>query len=216
MYLRALSRPRRKSVADRLSPIAGLSTTPRRRSRVLWAGLAALALVAAGCGGGTGGEVEITYRQLAFFSSYDANTEAPSTPGPNGGYVLYRITEVDNDSGGTFTLDPNRFIAKHDQESKEHASHEAQLLGNQLAEVTEIEDGETAEDLGCIVMVVRVDDGEKTFGNFGGTTTSADLDYEETPNVEAETEREEGNTGFKILDPANAETIQQECTEGES
>ncbi|HEX2149780.1 MAG TPA: hypothetical protein VHI31_06380 [Actinomycetota bacterium] len=204
-------------MADRLSPISGRFTSPRRRSRALWAGLAALALVAAGCGGGGGdGEVTITYRQIAFFPSYEATPGSPSTPGGNGAYILYRITSVENQADTTFTINPNRFISEHDQETKEHAAHEAPLLGDQLLEATGVEPGDTARDLGCIVMVVRVDNAEETFGNFGGTVTSVDLSYEETASATVETTREEGNTGFRILDPANPETIQQECREGES
>ncbi|MEX0790735.1 MAG: hypothetical protein WD178_08185, partial [Actinomycetota bacterium] len=120
-----------------------------------------MALVAAGCGGGGDGEVDITYRQIAFFPSYEATPGSPSTPGNNGAYVLYRITGVDNESGADFTLDPNRLISKHDQETKEHAGHETQLLGDQLVEPTEIEAGESASDLGCVVMVVRVDNAEE-------------------------------------------------------
>jgi hypothetical protein len=176
-----------------------------------------MAFLAAGCGGGGGdGEVEITYRQLAFFSSYEPTPGSPSTPGANGAYILYRITEVDNQSGGTFTLNPNRFISKHDDETKEHAAHEVQLLGDSLLEPTDVEAGDTVEDLGCTVMVVRVEDANKTFGNFGGTVTSVDLEYEETASGQAKMTREEGNTGFKILEPANPETVKRECEEGES
>lgn len=210
----ALSRPRRKSVADRLSPDSGRSTAPRRLSRSLWAGLAALALVASGCGGGGDGEVEITYRQLAFFPSYDVVPGVPSTPGANGAYYLYRITGLDNQSGSPFTLNPARFVAAHEQDSREHAAHEVQLLGDQVVESTTVESGESVEDLGCIVMVVRVED--EGFGNFGGTVTSVDLEYEENVSGNAETEREEGNTGFPILEPANAETVQRACEEGAS
>jgi hypothetical protein len=202
-------------VADRLSPISGRSSK-RHWTRPLGAGLIAMAFLAAGCGGGGDGEVEITYRQLAYFPSYEATPGSPSTPGANGAYILYRITEVDNQSGNTFTLNPNRFISKHDQETKEHAAHEVPLLGDRLLEPTDIEAGDTAEDLGCMVMVVRVDDANETFGNFGGTVTSVDLEYEETASGQAKTTREEGNTGFRILEPANPETVQRECAEGES
>lgn len=204
-------------MADRLTPISGRSTSGRHHTRRLVVGLVAVALLAASCGGGANvDDVEITYRQLAFFSSYEATPGTPSTPGANGAYILYRITEVDNQSGGKFTLNPNRFISEHDEETKEHAAHEAQLLGDRLLTPTDIEDGDTAENLGCIVMVVRVDDANKTFGNFGGTVTSVDLSYEETASGTAEVNREEGNTGFTILDPANPETVKKECEEGDS
>lgn len=203
-------------MADRLSPDSERSTTPRRRSRALLAGLAALALVAGACGGGGDGDVEITYRQLAFFPAYEVNPGVPSTPGTNGAYILYRITGLDNQSGSDFTLNPNRFVSEHDQESKEHAAHEVQLLGDGLLESTTVESGDSVEDLGCIVMVVRVDEAGETFGNFGGTVTSVDLSYDENVSGNAETERESGNTGFTILDPANAETVQRECDEGTS
>jgi hypothetical protein len=178
-----------------------------------------MAFLAAGCGGGgtaDADEVDITYRQVAFFSSYEATPGSPSTPGANGAYVLYRITELDNQSGNTFTLNPNRFISQHDEETKEHAAHEEQLLGDRLLKPTDVEDGDTAEDLGCMVMVVRVEDANKTFGNFGGTVTSVDLEYEETASGQPSTTREEGNTGFVILDPANPETVKKECEEGKS
>jgi hypothetical protein len=176
-----------------------------------------MAFLAAGCGGGADdGEVEITYRQLAYFSSYEATPGSPSTPGGNGAYIMYRITEVDNQSGNTFTLNPNRFISKHDEDSKEHAAHEEQLLGNRLLKPTDVEAGDTASDLGCTIMVVRVEDANKTFGNFGGTVTSVDLEYEETASGQAKMTREKGNTGFKILDPANPDTVKKECEEGES
>lgn len=202
-------------MADRVSPDLGRSTAPRRISRALWAGLAALALVASGCGGGDG-EVEITYRQLAFFPSYDVVPGVPSTPGANGAYYLYRITGIDNQSGSSFTLNPNRFVAEHEQDSKEHAAHEVQLLGDQLLESTTVESGESVQDLGCVVMVVRVDEEGDGFGNFGGTVTSVDLEYEENVSGNADTERDEGNTGFPILEPANAETVQRACEEGAS
>lgn len=203
-------------MADRLSPDSERSTTPRRRSHALLAGLAALALVAGACGGGGDGDVEITYRQLAFFPAYDVVPGVPSTPGANGAYYLYRITGLDNQSGSPFTLNPARFVAEHEQDSKEHAAHEAQLLGDQVLESTTVESGDSVEDLGCIVMVVRVDEEGDGFGNFGGTVTSVDLEYEENVSGNAQTERDQGNTGFPILEPANAETVQRACEEGAS
>lgn len=202
-------------MADRLSPITGRSTSAKRHSRLV-AGLLTLALVAAGCGDGGGdGEVDITYRQIAFFPSYEVNPGSPSTPGENGAFILYRITEVDNQSGADFVLDPNRLISQHDQETKEHAAHEVQLLGDQQVEPTEVEAGESASDLGCVVMVVRVDNFEETFGNFGGTVTSVDLEYQEPASGTATMTREEGNTGFTILNGAAPESVQQACQGGD-
>ncbi|HEX2053064.1 MAG TPA: hypothetical protein VHJ78_04965 [Actinomycetota bacterium] len=184
--------------------------------RKLLVGVTAVALLATGCGnGGDEAEVSIEYNQVGYFGSYEAQPGSPSTPGANGGYILYRINSIENNSGNAFTVNPNRLVAEHDNDSREHAAHEAELLGDNALEAVSVEDGETSEDLGCVIMVARVDNAEETFGNFGGTVTRVDLTYQQPGNNPVvETTREEGNTGFQIIDPANPETIQSAC-EGE-
>lgn len=187
--------------------------TRRSRSRRLSLGLAALGLVASGCSGG-GGEVDVTYRQLGYFTDYQATAGSVSTPGGSGVYVLYRITGVDNGSGGDFTLNPNRFSADG---SKEHAAHEGPLLGDSLLPSVPVEAGESeSDDLGCIVLVARVEDAEKTFGNFAGTTVPVDLAYEKTGDTTVNAEREDTNTGFTFLQSPGPEAVQKECREGRS
>lgn len=193
-------------MADR---IREKGSAKRRGSRRLGAGLAAMALVAAGCGGSDGG-VEIGYEQVGYFPSYEINAGVPNTPGANAAYILFRLTSISNDAGETFVLNPNLLVSEHDQSTREHAAHEEQLLGDSVVGAVEVESGDSVDDLGCVIMVVRVDDGEATFGNFGGTTTSVDLSYE-TDRFEVTTERETGNTGFAIINPANAESIQEAC-----
>lgn len=195
-------------MADRIMRKSGGSTA-RRGYRRLGAGLAAFALLAAGCGGASG-EVEIGFEQVGFFPSYEIADGIANTPGGESGYVLFRLTSIDNGSGETFVLNPNLLVSEHDESTREHAAHEEQLLGDSVVGSVSVESGESAEDLGCVVMVVRVDDAEETFGNFGGTTTSVDLSYE-TDRFEVTTVRETGNTGFAIINPANAESVKAAC-----
>lgn len=178
--------------------------------------MAAIGLLATGCAGG-GGEAEAGYRQLAYFTDYQATPGNPSTPGAGGVYVLYRITGVTNESGGTLSFNPNRLSAVKDNPSKEHAAHEGPLLGDSLLPTVPVEDGESVdENLGCVIMVSRVDDADKTFGEFRGTTVPVDLEYDKVGDVTVNMVREDTNTGFAVLQSPGPEAIQKECAEGKS
>lgn len=186
-----------------------------RPFRRMVVGLAAAALLGSACNGGGDADVSIEYNQVAYFASYEAQPGVTSTPSGNGGYILYRINSIENESGGTFIVNPARFVATLDGEedgSREHAANEAELLGDNALETATLEEGDSLDDAGCIIMVARVENAEETFGNFGGTTAKVDLTYEQPgddPSIEAT--REEGNTGFQILEGANPQTVQDAC-----
>lgn len=198
----------------------GSSTTQRhpgsntKRLRPLLAGLTVVAFLASGCGN-NGEGVEMSYEQIAYFQSYEVTPGIPSTPGANGVYVLYRITEIENNQDSQFVLNPNRIIAAADQETKEHAAHEAQLLGDSTLGAVNVEPGESTDDAGCTVLVARVENAEETFGNFAGTVARVDLKYEAIGGTAVRMVREEGNTGFQNLDNPGAEEVLNACEESE-
>ena len=191
---------------SRTSGSAG-RTSPRRALIAL----VALALLAAGCGGGEQPDVRIEYRQVAYFPTYQVTPDTPGNPGPTGVYILYRINSIRNNGEDQFSLNPNRFTAVQGGNSKEHAAHEAQLLGDNAIEMATVEGGENQTDVGCMIITARVDNAEERFGSFRGTTVAINLRYESLGDTTVRVVREEGNTGFRLLDPATPETIQAAC-----
>ncbi len=122
-----------------------------------------------------------------------------------------------NETGGTLSFNPNRLSAVKDSPTKEHAAHEGTLLGESLLPTVPVDDGESVdENLGCVVMVARVDDADKTFGEFRGTTVPVDLEYEKSGDTTVNMVREDTNTGFTVLQSPSPEVVQKECSEGTS